>query len=339
MEKACAGFVVARATAARFASLCARFLLLGLAALPPAVTAQYPERPIKYIVPSAAGGSPDTVARILAAELSKQLGQSILVENRPGGNVTIGLGAIINSAPDGYTIGYGNVLGLAINRTFMAKQPYDLDKGVQYIARTGYTPNVLATTSSSPAKSVSELVNYAKQNPGQLSYGASSLGSTSHIGMELLQIMTGMKLLHVPYKASTQIFVDLIAGRLQLTLDNMPALAPHIKAGKLIGLGQTGSVRSKAMPDLPTIAEAGVPGYEVLAWSGVIVPAGVPNAIAARLNAEVNKALASTAVREQYAAIGYEITGNTTPGQFADFVKKEIAKWADVIKRSGAKHE
>ncbi len=316
-------------------------LLLGLAILTAATNAaaEYPERPIKYIVPSGAGGSPDTISRILAAELTKQMGQPVLVDNRPGGGVTIGLGAIIKSVPDGYTIGYGNVLGLAINRTFLAKEPYDVDKGVQYIARTGYTPNVLAVTPSLPAKSVSELVNYARQNPGRLGYGTSAMGSTSHIGMELLQIMTGTKLLHVPYKSSPQAIVDLIAGRVQLMFDNLPSIAPHIKAGKLIGLGQTGSVRSKAMPDLPTIAEAGVPGFEILAWSGVIVPVGVPQPIVARLNAEVNKALASPALRGQFDAVGYEITGNSTPEQFAAFVKKEVAKWADVVKRSGAKNE
>ncbi|MFH1603635.1 MAG: tripartite tricarboxylate transporter substrate binding protein [Pseudomonadota bacterium] len=316
-------------------------VLLGLAMLTTATdtAAEYPEHPIKFIVPSAAGGSPDRVSRILAAELTKQMGQQVLVDNRPGGAVTIGLGAIIKSRPDGYTIGYGNVLGLAINRTFLATQPYDLDKGVQYIARTGYTPNLLAANASLPVKSVSELLDYARQNPGKLGYGTSAMGSTSHIGMELLQIMTGTKLLHVPYKSAPQAIVDLIAGRVQVMFDNLPSIAPHIKAGKLTGLGQTGSVCSKAMPDLPTIAEAGVPGFEIPAWSGVIVPAGVPKAIVARLNTEVNKALSSPALRERFDAIGYEIPGNTTPEQFAEFVKKETAKWADVVKRSGAKNE
>jgi len=341
MKKKCDVMVKGNGNIAKCAGVSSLVLLLGLAILTVAtnVAAEYPDRPIKFIVPSGAGGSPDTVARTMAAELSKQLGQQVVVDNRPGGGVTIGLGAIIRSVPDGYTIGYGNVLGLAINRTFLAKQPYDVDKGVQLVARTGYTPNVLATTLSLPVRSVLELIAYANKNPGKLGYATPSMGSTSHVGTELFQIMTGTKLLHVPYKSSPQAIADLIAGRVQVMFDNLPSIAPHIKSGKLIGLGQTGSVRSKAMPDLPTIAEAGVPGFEILAWSGVIVPAGVPQTIVARLNAEVNRALTSPTLTERFDAIGYEITGNSTPEQFAEFVKKESAKWAEVVKRSGAKNE
>lgn len=298
--------------------------------------AEYPLRPIRYIVHSAAGGSADTHVRVFTAELGKQFGQQIIVDNRPGAGGLIGIELIARAAPDGYTIGFGNVVSLAINRSLVAKLPYDPDKDLQVVAQTHFLHNLLAVTLSLPVKSVRELIDYAKKNPGKLLYASIGNGSTPHLAGELFKAMTGTQIVHVPYKSGPQATADLIGGQVQLMFDNLPSGGAHVKAGKLRGLGVTGPKRSPVFPELPTIAEAGVPGYEITPWAGVIVPAGVPKAIVARLNAATNQALASPALREKYAAIGVEPVGGT-PAQFAELIRKETVKWAAVVKRSGAK--
>src|SRR4051812_48556984 len=321
----------------RSSELLRRALCAGvLVCLSAAAAAAYPDRPIRLIISSAAGGSPDVVTRILAAELVKQMGQQIIIDNRPGGAQTIGTELVVHSNPDGYTLGYANVVTLAINKSLLPKQPYDPDKDLAIVGQFLSTYNLLAVTNSLPVKSVKELIAYAKQNPGKLLNASSGNGTTGHLGGELFKIMTGTQIVHVPYKGSPQGIADLIAGQVQVMFDNLTSISPHAKSGKIRGLGVSGLKRSPIFPDLPTISEAGVPGYETNSWGGIVVPVGTPRAIVRKLNAEVNQALQSPVLRERYAAIEAEPVGGT-PEQFAAFVKSERVKWAEVVKKSGAK--
>ncbi len=298
--------------------------------------AEYPDRPIRFVVPSAAGGGPDVTARVLATELSKQMGRQVIVDNRPGAAGSIGTEMIVRATPDGYTIGYGTISTLAINRSVLGNLPYDSEQDLRKVVRTYFNPNLLAVTLSLPVKSVQELIDYAKKNPGKLSFGSSGNGTSIHLSAELFKLMTATQMVHVPYKAVQQAITDMFGGQVHLIFDNLGSILPHVKAGRVRGLGVTGVKRSPAVPDLPTIIEAGVPGFEVIAWVGVVVPNGVPKAIVAKLNAEISKALASPTLMEKYASLGYELAGGT-PEQFDAFVKSEIARWAEVVKRSGAK--
>jgi tripartite-type tricarboxylate transporter receptor subunit TctC len=258
-----------------------------------------------------------------------------VIDNRPGGGQMIGTEIIARAPRDGYTIGYANVVTLAINRSLYAKQPYDPDRDLQLIAMTNATYNMLAVNNALPVKSVKELIDYAKSNPGKLFNASAGNGTTGHLGGELFKIMTGTQIVHVPYKGSPQGIQDLIAGQVQIMFDNLTSIGPTVKSGRLRGLGVSSPKRSPVFPDIPAIAET-VRGYETNAWGGVIAPAGVAKPIIARLNAEINKALASKTLKERYAATDTEPVGGT-PAQFAAYVKKESAKWADVIRKSGAK--
>jgi tripartite-type tricarboxylate transporter receptor subunit TctC len=308
-------------------------VLLGVV---PGAHAEYPERPIRLIISSAAGGSPDIVMRILGAELAKQLGQQIVIDNRPGAAQTIGTDMVVHAAPDGYTIGYANVVTLAINKALLPKQPYDPDRDLVIVGQVLSTYNLLAVANSLPVKSVKELVDHARKNPGKLSNASAGNGTTGHLGGELFKIMTGTQIVHVPYKGSPQGISDLIAGQVELMFDNLTSISQTVKSGKIRGLGVSSLKRSPVFPDIPTINEAGVPGYETNSWGGVVVPVGTPRAIVVKLNAEINKALQTAMVKERYAAIEAEPVGGT-PEEFAAFVKKETVKWADVVKKSGAK--
>jgi tripartite-type tricarboxylate transporter receptor subunit TctC len=248
----------------------------------------------------------------------------------------VGTEIIARATPDGYTIGHGNINTMAINRSVLPKLPYDVDRDLQAVALMYNSPNLLAVTLSLPVKSVQELIDYAKKNPDKLIFASTGNGSSVHVGMELFKLMTGTQMVHVPYKAATVAITDLTAGRVHLMADNIQSIGSHVKAGRLRGLAVTSAKRVPAFAELPTVAEAGVPGFDVSAWAGVIVPTGVPRPIIVRLNAEINKALAAPAVREKLPEFGLEIVGGT-PEQFADHIKKEAAKWADVVRRSGAK--
>jgi tripartite-type tricarboxylate transporter receptor subunit TctC len=286
-------------------------------------------------VPFAAGGGPDVTARLLATDMSQQMGRQFVIDNRAGAAGSIGTEMIVRAAPDGYTIGYGSISTLAINRSLLASLPYDPDKDLQKIVQTYSAPNLLGATLSLPVRSVPELIDYAKNNPGKLTFGSNGSGTSPHLSGELFKHMTGTQIVHVPYKAAQQVITDMIGGQVHLTFNNVGLILPHVKAGRIRGLGVTGLKRLPAAPELPTIAEA-VPGFEVTAWAGVVAPIGVPKAIVARLSAEINKALASPVLKEKYAALGYDLVGGT-PGEFDAFARKEVAKWAEVIKRSGAK--
>ncbi len=296
----------------------------------------YPNRPIRLIVPQAPGSASDTVARIIAAELTTRLKQQIVVDNRPGGALLLGLDLTAKAPPDGYTIGYAMIGALAISPNIVQKPPLNVLKDLQPIAQTTTGQMLLATTPSSPFKSVQDVIAFAKQNPDKLNYASSGNGTPGHVGFELFKFMTGTTITHVPYKGGAAGIVDLMAGRVQLMLESTNSITPHAKAGRVRGLGVTGPRRSEALPDIPTIAEAGVPGYEATTWTGIVAPVGLPRAIVTRLNAEIVQMAASPAFREKVVAIGSEPMSGT-PEQFAEFIRKESAKWADVIKRSGAK--
>ena len=298
--------------------------------------AQYPDRPLRLVVPQAAGSATDTVARILAPEMSKPLGQPVVVENRPGGALTIGIDAVAKAAPDGYTIGMGPIGALAITRHMVAKLPYDIERDLQPVALVTRGHLLLAVAPSSPATSVGELIDLARKSPGKLTNASSSNGSPGHVAGELFKFMTGTVIVHVPYKGGAMAINDLIAGHVQMIWESLNSIAPHARSGKVRALAVSGTRRSPGFPDLPTIAEAGVPGYEAGTWSGVIAPAGLPRPVLEKLNAAVNEAIRSPLFVQRFALIGDEPAGGT-PQDFADTIRRDSARWADVVKRSGAK--
>lgn len=301
-----------------------------------AAAADYPVRPIRMIVPQAPGSASDTVARLVAAALVQQFKQQIVVDNRPGGALLIGMEMTARATPDGYTIGYAPVGGLAISPNLASHVPFDVLKDFQAVVQIAYNQMLLAATLSLPVKSVRELIDYAKQYPGKLSNASSGNGTPGQVGFELFKLMTGTQIVHVPYKGGAAATTDLISGQVQLLMESLNSITPHAKAGRVRALGVSGAKRSPALPDVPTIAEAGVPGYEATTWNGIVAPAGVPKAIVARLNAAINQALASPALRDKLAAIGAEPAGGTSE-HFAALIRSEYKKWGDVVKRSGAK--
>src|SRR5215468_3835370 len=301
--------------------------LVLAATLTVAGAAEYPDHPIRFIVPQAAGSATDTVARILAAELSKELGQQLIVDNRPGGALTIGLDLVAKSPPDGYTIGMGPIGALAITRHMVTKLPYNIELDFQPIALVARGHLLLAVSPKLPIHSVKELIDYAKKNPGKLTNASSSNGSPGHVGGELFKYMTGTEILHVPYKGGASAIQDLIAGRVQAMFESLNSIAPHAHSKSVKALAVGSDHRSAAFPELPTIAESGVPGYEAGTWTGVIAPAGVPRPIVDKLNAAINRAITSAAFQERFAAIGDEPAGGT-PEEFAEVIRKDSAKWA-----------
>ena len=309
-------------------------LLLAFAA--GGAAAQYPERPIRLVVPQAAGSATDNIARIVGPALSKELGQPVIVDNRPGGALTIGIDAVAKAAPDGYTLGQGPVGALAITRHMVAKLPYDIERDLQPVAlvTTGYM--LLAVSPKTDFQSVQQLVEFAKKNPGRLSNASSSNGSPGHVSGELFKYMTGTDIVHIPYKGGAPAIADLIAGQVQLMFESTNSIAPHVKAGRVRALAVTGEKRALSLPEVPTLIEAGVAGYEVNAWSGIITTAGVPRAVLDKLNAAVNRAILHPDTKERLFALGSE-GGGGTPEEFGELIRKDSAKWADVIKRSGAK--
>jgi tripartite-type tricarboxylate transporter receptor subunit TctC len=318
----------------------AKFLLLavgGMVLLAPAIPyAQgYPSKPIRLIVPYAAGGSPDITSRLVANELSRQMGQQVVVDNRAGAAGIIGTEMIARAAPDGYTLGYV-AFSFATNPSLYAKLPFDTLRDFQPVASMLYSVNLLAVAPSLPIRSVKELIEHARANPDKLSYGITGGGTSVTLSMELFKFMTGTRLVAISYKATQQAILDLTAGRLDAFCDNMASILPHARAGRVRGIGVTSLKRSPAVPEVPTIDEAGVPGFEMIPWSGYMFPARVPREIVMRLNAEINKALLSQAVQEKFAAVGY-IPGGGTPEQFAEFIRKETDKWAKVIEAAEIK--
>jgi tripartite-type tricarboxylate transporter receptor subunit TctC len=313
-----------------------RWLALAAALFVSAAAADYPERPVRFVVPQAAGSATDNIARLVAPELARQLGQPVVVDNRPGGALTIGIDAVAKSPPDGYTIGMGPVGALAITRHMVEKLPYDIERDLQPVAliTTGYM--LLAASPKAPFSTVRELIAYAKANPGKLSNASSSNGSPGHVSGELFKVMTGSEIVHVPYKGGAPAIADLIAGNVELMFESTNSIAPHVKAGRVRALAVTGPKRAQSLPEVPTMIEAGVPGYEVTAWTGVIAPAHLPRRVLERLNAAVNAAISEPTVKERLAQLGSE-GGGGAPEDYADLIRRDSAKWADVIKRTGAR--
>src|SRR5215475_9483422 len=301
-----------------------------------ALAADYPDHPIRLIVPQAPGSATDNAARLLGAVLSQELGQQIIVDNRPGGALTIGLDFVAKSPPDGYTIGMGPIGALAITRHMVSKLPYDIERDFQPIALVTRGHLLLAVSPQAPFTSVLELIDFAKKNPGKLLNASSSNGSPGHVGGELFKHLTGTEIVHIPYRGGAAAISDLIAGHVDLMFESLQTMAPFAHDNKVRALGVSGAARSPAFPELPTIAEAGVPGYLAPTWTGVIAPAGVPRPIVYKLNAAINTALTSEAFKEKFAKIGDEPAGGT-PEEFAATIKADSAKWADVVHRSGAK--
>jgi tripartite-type tricarboxylate transporter receptor subunit TctC len=314
--------------------LIAFFLALAAGSLPG--LGAYPEKPIRLIVPSAAGGAPDVLMRALATQLSQQMGVPVVIDNKPGGSYLIGTMDLVHSAPDGYTLAYGNVVSLATNRSLLANVPYDVEKDLTLISNTLRVSNLLVVNNDLPVKTVPELIAYAKKNPGKLAFASDGNGTTAHLGGELFKFMTGIDMLHVPYKAATAAVTDLIGGSVQLMIVNTPVSGPQAQAGRVRALAISSSQRSATYPDIPTIAESGVPGFEVVAWGGIIGPAHMPRDIVTRLNTEIRSALASAAVRERFKQLGAD-TDPSTPEEFRELARRETVKWAKVVKYSGAK--
>jgi len=314
-------------------------LILAFAALAatsiPALAA-YPDKPIHLIVPSAPGGAPDALMRVLAAQLQHQMGVPFVIDNRPGGAYVIGTMELVRAPADGYTLAYGNVVSLATNRSLLAKLPYDVEKDLTLISNAVRLSNLLVVNNDLPVRNVTELIAYAKKNPGKLAFASDGNGTTAHLGGELFKTMTGTEMLHVPYRAATAALSELIGGGVQMMIINTPVSGPQAQAGRVRALGISSAQRSPTYPNIPTIAESGVPGFEVIAWGGVIAPAHLPKEIVTRLNAEIRTALANPSVREAFRTLGAE-TDPSTPEQFLELSRRETIKWAQVVKVSGAK--
>jgi tripartite-type tricarboxylate transporter receptor subunit TctC len=314
-----------------------RFALFLLACLwTTGAVAEYPDKPIRLVVPQAAGSATDAVARILGAELAKEIGQQIIIDNRPGGALTIGLDLTAKAEPDGYTICMGPIGALAINRHMVEKLPYDIERDFQPVALATRGHLLLAVSPTLKFKSVREVIDYAKANPGKLLNASSSNGSPGHVGGELFKYMSGTDIVHVPYRGGAAAINDLIAGRVHLMFESLNSIAPHARSGTVRALAVSGARRSPGFPELPTVAEAGVPGYEAPTWSGVIAPAAVPRPIVDKLNAAINRAIRSQTFVDRFAMIGDEPAGGT-PEEFAEVIRKDSAKWGEVVRRSGAR--
>ncbi len=303
-----------------------------------AAQAQYPDHPIRLVVPQAAGSASDTVARVFAAALGREIGQQVVVEDRPGGALTVGLDIVAKSAPDGYTLCMAPIGALTMAPHLVAHLPYDIARDFQPIMVMEYSQLLLAVSPTTPFHSVRELIAYAKAHPGKLLNASSSNGSPGHVAGELFKFMTGTDIVHVPYKGGAPAINDLIAGRVQLMFEALNSIAPFAQSGQVRALAVSGDHRSPAFPDLPTIAEAGVPGYSAPGWVGVIAPAGLPRPILDTLNAAANRAIKSPAFATWNAKIGNE-PGGGTPQQFAALIASDSKKWGEVIKRAGIRLE
>ncbi|HWQ39199.1 MAG TPA: tripartite tricarboxylate transporter substrate binding protein [Burkholderiales bacterium] len=325
-----------RHTRSRRALLWLTAALTVLAAASGIAQAAYPERPIRFIIPSAAGGSPDVLMRILTAELSRRLAVPFVIINKPAANYVTGTLEIVKAAPDGYTLGYGNIVSLAINYSLLPSVPYDVERDLTLISNCVRVSNLLVVNNDLPVGSVRELIEYAKRNPDRLVMASAGNGTTGHLGGELFKAMTGAPMLHVPYRGSPQAISGLIAGEAHVLFDNLTSISAYAKAGRVRPLGVSGPQRSPLFPDIPTIAQAGVPGYQTVAWGGIIGPARLPQDIAARLHREIVAALRSPEVRTRFAQLD-TVPDGSTPEEFLALARRERSRWAEVIRRAGAK--
>jgi len=310
----------------------------GVALAPPGFAqVPYPSKPIRFVVPFPPGGPLDITGRAIAQKLAESWGQPVVVDNRPGAGGGIGAELVARSPGDGYTLLMGAVSTHAINPSLYAKIPYDPQKDFVPVALVAQVPNILVVNPTLPVHSVKELIDYARAKPGALSFGSGSTGSTGHLAGELFKTMAGVDMVHIPYKGGAPAMQDLLAGQTQLMFDNLANALPQVKAGKLRALAVTTSKRAPAVPDLPTVAESGLPGFDLTTWFGVFVPAGTPPETVAKLNAEIVKALGSKDLADRLAGMGAVPPENNTPESFAAFVRAEAGKYARVVKSSGAR--
>jgi tripartite-type tricarboxylate transporter receptor subunit TctC len=310
-----------------------RFLLLVLFCCTGAAKAQesYPSKPVRWIVPYAAGGFADIRARKLGQDLSKNLGQPVVIENRTGAGGVIGTDAVAKAPADGYTIGMGNLAALAVNVSLMKKLPYDPQKDLQPVILIERSALILVAGPALKANTVQELIAYAKANPGKLGFGSSGVGGAHHLSGEMLKLRTGVDMTHIPYKGGAPAAADLMAGHLPVMFEMGYAAVPSIKGGKTRALAVTSAQRLPLLPDVPTMSESGLPGFESSNWQGVVVPANTPRAIVDRLNREFNAILALPEQRDAILSTASEVSGGT-PEQFRDLIRSETTKWAEIVR-------
>ncbi len=316
-------------------------LAATLAALTPQAAAAadaYPAKPIRFVVAFPPGGGTDIIARSIAQKLAERIAQQVVVDNRPGAGGNIGTDIVAKSAPDGYTILMGSAGPLAINASLFAKMPFDPIKDLAPVTLAASTPNVLVVHPSLPARTVKELIALARAKPGEINFASSGHGTPAHLAGELFNSMAGVKLIHVPYKGAAPALADLLGGQVQIMFSTMPPALPHVKDGKLRALAVTSRKRSPATPELSTMDEAALPGFEAITWHGVVVPAGTPTTVIALLNREIVAILHLPEVVERLSGQGAEALGST-PEEFAAYIRSESIKWAKVVRESGAKAE
>ncbi len=312
--------------------------VLGMAALgaAPVMAQAWPSKPIRIIAPSTPGDAPDVIARLVADKLAPVLGQQVVVENKPGAGGVVGSDAVAKAAPDGYTLIMGNAGSHGINAAVYSKLPYDIQRDFVPVSQVAIAPNIVVINPGVPATTLAEFIVYAKGQPGKLSYASGGNGSSAHMSMELFKSMAGVDIQHVPYKGSTPALTDLMGGQVAIFIGNMPPTVPHVKSGKLRALAVTTKSRSALMPELPTMTEAGLPGYETVAWFGVLAPAGTPPEIVNRLSVEIGKIARSPEMRERLLAMGAEPVGGT-PEEFKLVIDRDIAKWKPLAQKVGIK--
>ena len=313
---------------------------LGIAGFTPALaqTDRYPVKPIRIVVPFAPGGPADILSRMIGLRLNEAWKQPVIVDNRAGGNTVIGTEIVARAQPDGYTLLVTYMGTLVINPALYSKLPYDTIKDFAPVTMIATLPLILVVTPSLPANSVKELIALAKSQPGKLTFASAGVGQGSHIAGELFQIMTGTKMTHVPYKGNAPAVADVIGGHISMIFDGMSSSLPHVRSGRLKALAVTTAKRSASIPELNTIDEAGLSGFDVGSWVGVLAPAGTPKPVVATLNTEIVRILNLPESRERLFLMGHELQGDT-PEHFSAFIKAELARWAKVIKESGAKAE
>ncbi len=316
--------------------LLAAAALVALTSLASFATGPFPSKQIRFVVPYPPGGPLDTVARLLGQKVGASIRHPVVVDNVPGAGGNIGAGVVARAAPDGYTLLMGAVATHAINPTLYPSIPYNAEKDFIAVTQLAATPNVLVLNPGVQAGSVAEFIKLAKSQPGKLNFGSGSTGSAGHLAGELFKSLAGVDMAHIPYKGAAAAMQDLIGGRVDLMFDNLASSLAQVKAGRVKALAVTTAKRSTLAPDLPTIAESGLPGFDISTWFGIFVPAGTPRPVVERLHAEFTRALAAPDVREKMLNLGAEPVGST-PDEFAAYVKAEAAKYAKLVKASGAK--